>query len=190
MWGHLPNLLTFGRIALVPCLVVLLRDESPAAGAIAAGAFFLACLSDYYDGYLARKYSLSTTLGKFLDPLADKLLVAGILIMLIGMDRSPNPPAWIVVVIIGRDLAVTGLRAIASGEGIILPAEELGKYKTILQMFALHGLLLHYTYLQVNFHVAGMYFLWMSTIVSVWSGIAYTTRVAHEILDQRARNET
>ncbi len=186
VWSWLPNLLTFGRIALVPVIVVLLRDEGREAGLLAAGAFFVACLSDYFDGYLARKYSLSTTIGKFLDPLADKLLVAGSLIMLVGMSREPRPPAWLVVLVIGRELAVTGLRAIASGEGIILPAEELGKYKTIFQMFALHGLLIHYRYLGIDFHLAGMYFLWMSTVLSLWSGSVYTARVTREIHQQRS----
>ena len=190
MWKHLPNLLTLGRIAIVPVIVVLLTDEGAVAGWVAAIAFFVACLSDYYDGWLARRYSLSTTLGKFLDPLADKLLVASILIMLVAMDRDPKPPGWLVVVILGRDLAVTGLRAIASGEGIVLPAEALGKYKMIFQMFALHGLLVHYTYLYVNFHVVGMYFLWMSTVLSLWSGVVYTSRVTREIRDQEVRRRT
>ncbi|MGH7896690.1 MAG: CDP-diacylglycerol--glycerol-3-phosphate 3-phosphatidyltransferase [Candidatus Binatia bacterium] len=181
MWNNFPNLLTFGRIAVVPLIVWLLRDEGPVAGLLAALTFLVACLSDYFDGYLARRYTLTTTLGKFLDPLADKLLVAGILIMLVGMAREPRVPAWLVVIIIGRELAVTGLRAIAASEGIILPAEELGKYKMIFQMFALHGLLLHYSYLGVDFHLAGMYFLWISTVISVWSGSVYTTRVGRQI---------
>ncbi len=184
MWKNLPNLLTLARIGLVPMIVWLLRDEGPGAGVLAAGAFFLACWSDYFDGYLARRYSLSTTLGKFLDPLADKLLVAGILIMLVGMQREPRPPAWLVVLVVGRELAVTGLRAIASSEGIVIPAEELGKYKMIFQMFALHGLLLHFPYLGIDFHLAGMYFLWISTVISLWSGTAYTARVAREIREQ------
>ena len=186
VWSRLPNLLTFGRIALVPVIVVLLRDEGRAAGLLAAGAFFVACLSDYFDGYLARKYSLLTTIGKFLDPLADKLLVAGSLIMLVGMSREPRPPAWLVVLVIGRELAVTGLRAIASGEGIIISAEELGKYKTIFQMLALHGLLIHFRYLGIDFHLAGMYFLWMSTVVSLWSGAVYTARVSRDIHQQHS----
>lgn len=181
MWNNLPNLLTLGRVAIVFVIVILLRDEGAAAGALAAAFFFLACLTDYFDGQLARKYSLTTTLGKFLDPLADKLLVVGILVMLLGMSREPRIPAWLVVIVIGREIAITGLRAIASGEGIVLPAEELGKYKMIFQMFALHGLLLHYNYLGIDFHLAGMYFLWISTVVSLWSGSVYTTRVTREI---------
>jgi CDP-diacylglycerol---glycerol-3-phosphate 3-phosphatidyltransferase len=97
------------------------------------------------------------------------------------MSREPRVPSWLVVLIVGRELAVTGLRAIASGEGIIVPAEELGKYKMIFQMFALHGLLLHYTYLGIDFHLAGMYFLWISTVISLWSGTVYTSRVVREI---------
>ena len=126
-------------------------------------------LSDYYDGYLARKHGIVTTLGKFLDPLADKLLVVSVLIMLVAMPCvssgdvpcEPRVPAWLVVLIVGRELAVTGLRSIASSEGIMLGAEELGKYKTIFQIFALTGLLLHYRYLFVDFHLGGMYFLWI-----------------------------
>jgi len=181
VWNNLPNLLTLGRIAIVVIIVLILSDEGHAAGALAAVFFFLACLTDYYDGLLARKYSLTTTLGKFLDPLADKLLVAAILIMLVGMSREPRVPGWLVVIVVGREIAVTGLRAIASGEGIIVSAEELGKYKMIFQMFALHGLLLHYTYLGIDFHLAGMYFLWASTVVSLWSGSVYTARVTREI---------
>jgi CDP-diacylglycerol---glycerol-3-phosphate 3-phosphatidyltransferase len=185
VWNDLPNLLTLGRIAIVVIIVLVLRDEGPVAGAAAAALFFLACLTDYYDGLLARKYSLTTTLGKFLDPLADKLLVAAILIMLVGMSREPRVPSWLVVIVVGREIAVTGLRAIASGEGIIVSAEELGKYKMIFQMFALHGLLLHYGYLGIDFHLAGMYFLWVSTIVSLWSGGVYTARVTREIQTHR-----
>ncbi len=181
MWNNLPNLLTLGRIAIFVVIVVVLRDEGPGAGALAAVFFFLACWTDYFDGELARRHSLTTTLGKFLDPLADKLLVAGILIMLVGMQREPRVPSWLVVVIVSREFAVTGLRAIASGEGIVIPAEELGKYKMIFQMFALHGLLLHFTYAGIDFHLAGMYFLWISTAISLWSGLVYTSRVAREV---------
>jgi CDP-diacylglycerol--glycerol-3-phosphate 3-phosphatidyltransferase len=181
VWNNLPNLLTLGRIAAGVVIVVVLRDEGPVAGIVAAACFFVACITDYLDGELARRYGLITTLGKFLDPLADKLLVAGILIMLVGMQREPRLPGWLVVVIVGRDMAVTGLRAIASGEGIIVPAEELGKYKMIFQMFALHGLLIHFTYLGIDFHLCGMYFLWISTVISLWSGAVYTSRVVREI---------
>ncbi len=178
-----PNVLTSLRIAIIPAIVYLMNDPGRRAGFLAALLFFVACLTDYYDGFLARKYGIVTTLGKFLDPLADKLIVASALIMLAAMPCAdvapcePRVPAWLVVVIVGRELAVTGLRAIALGEGIVVGAEELGKYKMIFQMFALVGLLLHYRYAYVDFHVAGMYFLWISVLISLWSAADYHVRV-------------
>jgi CDP-diacylglycerol--glycerol-3-phosphate 3-phosphatidyltransferase len=178
----LPNLLSLLRIALVPFLVYFLTDTGPLFSALAALIFFIASLTDYFDGYLARRHGHTTTLGKFLDPLADKLVVVAALIMLTAINRFPRVPAWMVVVIVGRELAVTGLRAIASSEGVILPAEELGKYKMIFQMFALHGLLLHYSYFYLDFHLAGMYFLWLSLVLGVWSGIDYHVRVIRQVI--------
>ncbi|MGD9765554.1 MAG: CDP-diacylglycerol--glycerol-3-phosphate 3-phosphatidyltransferase [Candidatus Binatia bacterium] len=174
---NLPNLITILRIALVPVLVLLLRNPGPTASLLAAGTFFLACWSDFFDGYLARRHGLTSTLGKLLDPLADKLIVMAALVMLAAMPREPRVPAWMVVLIVGRELAVTSLRAIATSEGIVLAAEELGKYKTIFQMLALHGLLLHYPFFGVDFFSAGMYFLWPSLVLSLWSGVDYHVRV-------------
>jgi CDP-diacylglycerol--glycerol-3-phosphate 3-phosphatidyltransferase len=206
----LPNLLSLLRIALVPVLVYFLADTGPSSSALAALTFFVASLTDFLDGYLARRHGQTTTLGKFLDPLADKLIVVSALIMLAATDRFPRVPAWMVVVIVGRELAVTGLRGIASGEGIILAAEELGKYKMILQILALHGLLLHYRYVFVDCyfsglvaaicpvsllhyryvfvdcHAAGMYFLWISLVMSLWSGIDYHIKVARQVLVKRS----
>lgn len=174
---HLPNLISILRILLVPVLVVLLLAPSRSGAILAALTFFLACWSDFFDGYLARRHGIISTLGKLLDPLADKLIVMTVLVMLAAMPRTPRVPAWMVVLIVGRELAVTGLRAMATSEGIVLAAEELGKYKTIFQMLALHGLLLHYTFFGVDWFAAGMYFLWPSLILSLWSGIDYHVRV-------------
>src|SRR5574341_95349 len=113
LMSHLPNILTVVRILLIPLLVVLLTNPGPAASLLAALTFFLACLSDFFDGYLARRWGISTALGKLLDPLADKLIVAAALIMLVSMERTPAVPAWMAVVIIGREIAVTGLRRTA-----------------------------------------------------------------------------
>ncbi len=179
---NVPNLLTFLRILLIPVLVVLLQDAGRGASVVAALTFFLACWSDFLDGYLARRHGISTTLGKLLDPLADKLIVMAALVMLAAMVREPRVPAWMVVLIVGRELAVTGLRAIAVGQGTVLAADELGKYKTIFQMFALHGLLLHYRFLGIDFYSAGMYFLWVSLVVGVWSGVAYHLRVIRLVM--------
>lgn len=186
---NLPNTISIFRILLVPVLVLLLRQPSRPNAVLAALIFFLACWSDYYDGYLARRYGLTSTLGKLLDPLADKLIVMAALVMLTAMpEREPHVPAWVVVLIVGRELAVTGLRTMALSEGIVLAAEELGKYKTILQMLALHGLLLHYTWLGVDFFSAGMYFLWPSLVLSLWSAVDYHVRVIRQvILSDRAR---
>lgn len=180
-----PNLLSLFRIALVPVLVYLLHDPGPVAGALAAVLFVVGSLSDYYDGYLARKHGIVTTLGKFLDPLADKLLVVSVLIMLVAMPCAvgvevpcdPRVPPWLAVLIVARELAVTGLRSIASSEGIMLGAEELGKYKTIFQIFALTGLLMHYEYAFIDFHLGGVYFLWIAVVLGVWSAVDYHARV-------------
>ncbi len=179
--AHLPNFLTIFRILLIPVLVVILTSPGRTASIFATLTFFLACLSDFFDGYLARRWGISTDLGKLLDPLADKLIVAAALIMLAGMERPPNVPAWMIVVIIGREIAVTGLRAVALGQGVVLAAEELGKYKMIFQMFALHGLLLHYRFFGIDFHLAGMYFLWISLVISLWSGIDYHIKVIRQL---------
>jgi CDP-diacylglycerol--glycerol-3-phosphate 3-phosphatidyltransferase len=174
---HVPNLISILRILLVPVLVVLLLRPSHTGAVLAALTFFLACWSDFFDGYLARRYGIISKLGKLLDPLADKLIVMAALVMLAAMPRTPRIPAWVVVLIVGRELAVTGLRAMATSEGIVLAAEELGKYKTIFQMLALHGLLLHYTFFGIDFFAGGMYFLWPSLVLSLWSGVDYHVRV-------------
>ena len=181
-----PNLLTLMRIALVPVLVWLLMFPGPGPSAIAAGIFFVATLSDFFDGYIARSYGSGTTLGKFLDPLADKLLVASALIMLAAMQRFPRVPAWIVVVLVTREIAVTGLRAMAAAEGQVMAAEELGKYKMVLQSIGVQGLLINYVYFHVDFFAAGMFVLWIATVVTVWSGVDYYLR-ARAVLSPRLK---
>jgi len=168
-----PNLVTLFRIATAPFLVWLLMYTGPTASWAAAGVFFVATISDYFDGYLARSYNSVSTLGKFLDPMADKLVVMTALIMLTGMARMPHVPAWMVVVLVSRETLVTGLRAVAAAEGLIVGAEELGKYKMSLQAIAIHGLLIHYTYMHVDFFAAGMFVLWIAMVVTVWSGVEY-----------------
>ena len=110
----LPNVLTLLRIGLVPVLVVALMRETPAARAFAAACFLFACITDFLDGWLARRHGITTALGQMLDPLADKLIVTAALIMLAAVPPEPRVPAWMVVVIVCRELAVTGLRGIAS----------------------------------------------------------------------------
>ena len=182
----LANLLSLFRIGLVPVLVVVLFWSSPAARALAAGIFLVACLTDYFDGWLARRHGI-TTLGQFLDPLADKLIVVAALIMLAAMPPEPRVPAWMAVVIALRELAVTGLRGVAAQRGMVLAAEELGKYKMIFQMFAVEALLVHYVWpipltgLSIDFHAAGMRFLWVAMALTVWSGVDYCVRVVRQL---------
>src|ERR1700691_3325138 len=175
-----PNIVTLFRIATAPVLIWILMHTGPSASWAAAGALFFATVSDFFDGYLARSYDYVTTLGKFLDPMADKLVVTTALIMLAGMARTPHVPAWMVV-LVTREIMVTGLRAVAAAEGLIVGAEELGKYKMSLQAIAIHGLLIHYTYLHVDFFAAGMFILWLAMAVSVWSGVDYYVRVVREL---------
>jgi CDP-diacylglycerol--glycerol-3-phosphate 3-phosphatidyltransferase len=183
----LPNLLSLLRIALVPVLVVTLCWPAPAARAAAAAWFLVACLTDFLDGWLARRHGLTTALGQLLDPLADKLIVAAVLIMLAALPPEPRVPAWMVTVIVLRELAVTGLRGIASSGGVLLPAQELGKYKMVVQMFALEALLVHYVYpipgtgLAIDFHAAGMVFLWVALVLAVWSGVDYYVRILRQL---------
>jgi len=171
----LPNLLSLCRIAIIPVLVYLLTFSYSLSSLLAATLFLLASLTDFFDGYLARRSRTVSNLGKILDPLADKLMVVAALIMLTAMDRpgEPDLPAWLVVVIIARETAVTILRGIALTEGIVLEAEELGKYKFSLQAIAIFALLVNFSYLGIDFYVAGLYFLWIAAGVGLWSGLHY-----------------
>ena len=183
----LPNLLSLFRIALVPVVVGLLEWPGQVARGVVGGLFVIACITDYLDGWLARRRQSTTVLGQFLDPLADKLLVAGVIIMLASSPLEPRMPGWMAVVIVLREIAVTGLRGMASQSGLVVPAQELGKYKMVFQIFALTGLLVHYPYaipgtsLVVDFHAAGMRFLWIALVVSVWSAADYFVRVLRRI---------
>ena len=135
----------------------------------------LSSVTDYFDGYLARRTQAVSDLGKILDPLADKLIIVAVLIMLAAMDRPGGEvvPGWLVVVIVGRETAVTILRGIALKDGIVIEAEVLGKYKFILQASAVFGLILHYPYFGIDFYVAGMYFLVIATVIALWSAVNY-----------------
>ena len=177
---NLPNLLTLARVAAIPVVMVLMLSGSRSSGMWAAAIFGVAAVTDFIDGWLARKWQVVTVLGKFLDPLADKLIVMAALIMLIPLDRVP---AWAVFMILAREMIVTGLRSIASSEGIVIDASELGKYKTIYQMVAIPGLMLHYDFywffgmewsiFHVNMHNFGIFFFYIAFVLTLWSGIDY-----------------
>jgi CDP-diacylglycerol---glycerol-3-phosphate 3-phosphatidyltransferase len=167
---NIPNLLSGVRILAIPVVVFFLTSPGPQASFLAALIFSLASVTDLLDGYIARQQKRETAVGKLLDPLADKLLILSCMIMLIPLERIP---AWMVVLIIGREVAVTGLRGIASAEGFVIAASRLGKAKLIFQTLSLIGLMLHYRYLGIDFHILGMILLWVALVITLWSGIDY-----------------
>lgn len=180
---NIPNILTMVRIFLIPVMAVLLLSPSQDAGFWAAAVFAVASVTDWLDGYLARRMGIVTIFGKFLDPIADKLIVMAALIMILPFNRVP---AWMVLVILGREIIITGLRGIASSEGIVISASDLGKFKTIFQIVAILGLLLHYDYhwlfgidhpwFYVNMHNVGMFYFWIATVITIWSGVDYLVK--------------
>jgi CDP-diacylglycerol--glycerol-3-phosphate 3-phosphatidyltransferase len=135
---NLPNALTLIRILLVPVLVVALTVETPGGSTIAAIVFAIAAFTDGLDGYIARSRQSVTTFGKVMDPVADKLMIAAALISLVSLDRLA---AWVAMVIIAREFAVSGLRIAAGQQGVVIPASGLGKVKTIVQVVAVLALI-------------------------------------------------
>ncbi len=184
-YASLPNILTLLRIAAIPLLVWILRDPSPRAGVIAFVVYFFASITDFLDGYLARRFGLVTALGKLLDPLADKLLVVSALVMIAVADRTPTVPGWLLVIVIGREIAVTGLRSIAAAEGVVVAAEATGKFKMILQTIGVHALILHYTYWGVSCYSIGMIMLLVSAVAGIWGAVEYHVAVFRELERRR-----
>ena len=136
---NLPNKLSVARVLCIPAVVVLLHFSDPVCRYIAAALFILGCITDFLDGRIARKRNLVTDFGKFIDPVADKLLVLTTLIMLIHLDMMP---AWFVIVILCRELAVDGLRMVAVTQGKVIAAGPLGKWKTTFQMVLISVMLI------------------------------------------------
>lgn len=184
---NLPNYLTLGRIILIPVVMVLLAKISPAKsqnynfmmGLIAAGVFIIAGVSDLIDGYYARKYKINSVFGKYFDPLADKLMILTVMIMLIPLGRIP---AWIVVVFLGREITITALRGIASSEGLVIPADQWGKKKTFLQNIALVALMIHYELLGISGQALGWVVLLIALVVAIGSMGNYVYQFSKEIL--------
>ncbi|GAB6908024.1 PgsA [Desulfosarcina cetonica] len=168
-----PNTLTLFRILAVPIVVVLLMVPNRFTAFVAGLCFSAAAITDYFDGYLARRYGLVSNLGKVMDPVADKLLVSSALIMLSSLGWMP---AWIACIIIGRELAVTGLRNIIAENKLDVSASSLGKYKTGFQIAAIIPLMLHYPALGFDFQAIGMVFLWGALVFTIWSGADYFLR--------------
>ena len=192
---NVPNILTYLRIVVVPFLVIVLYDCRVGADATAADMpsraasfwatilFAVAAITDFLDGWVARNYNLSTMVGRFLDPLADKIMVTTTLVMLVHLQRVP---AWFVVLLIVRELSITSLRSIASSEGLEIQVAQSGKWKTAFQICGLIGLLVYYEYpvtfgfadLTVHFGRVGLWLLGLSLVFSIFSAGQYFHRFA------------
>jgi CDP-diacylglycerol---glycerol-3-phosphate 3-phosphatidyltransferase len=179
---NLPNALTLGRIFLVPLLVVVLLTKFEGRlilgvpkEFVGAAIFGLASITDWLDGYLARRRQQVTTLGQLMDPLADKLLVTAALVSLVQMELAP---AWMVAVILGREFAVTVFRSIAHARGVVIAASPLGKFKMASQVVAILLLILGHDHLR-QFFFLGKIALWVAVITSVGSALDYYRRFNH-----------
>lgn len=175
VFWNLPNAITVGRIAMVPVMLLVPFMLTKTGSQIMAACFIFAALSDIVDGWLARRGDgeLVTRMGKLLDPLADKLLVTTALIMLLAVQRIPVWAAPMVVIIIGRELAVTGLRGMASTDGHAVGASWQGKLKAFVQNFAVGALLFHYETFGLDAHLLGMVTLGLASLLTLWSGWVY-----------------
>ena len=169
---NVPNLLSLSRILSVPVFIVLMLEPSPVRTLAAGIVFSLASATDWLDGYLARKWGQVTKMGKLLDPIADKILIMSALVILVEL-RPEIVHSWMAILIIGREFAVTGLRAIASSDGIIIPAETVGKYKVGAQITTVLALLLDYAFTRNWMRDLGSYALWIAMILSVYSALQY-----------------
>ncbi|MDR2743984.1 MAG: CDP-diacylglycerol--glycerol-3-phosphate 3-phosphatidyltransferase [Desulfovibrio sp.] len=167
---NLANKITLLRMLMTPLVVILLYFEGPLVCILAACAFVFASITDWMDGYIARREKIVTSLGKFLDPLADKILICSVLIMFVELGWAP---AWVVIVIVCRELVVTGLRAMASDAGVCLAADKFGKVKTVLQIMAVVPLMLHYPVAGVAIWPLGEVLLYIALAMTVFSGVNY-----------------
>lgn len=176
---NLPNLITYLRILVIPVFLWFTWRGDPFSSFLAAALFTFAAVSDIVDGWLARRMNLVSIVGKFMDPLADKLIVTAALVMLAQMGRIE---AWLVIVILSRELIVSGLRQIASSEGLVISASQGGKWKTALQLTGIIAVLVHYPYtvdflvvepIALRFQVVGEWLLLLSLIPSLLSAVQY-----------------
>jgi len=173
-----PNAITTARIAMIPVILAFTYYEGRVNSFVAAGLFAVTGATDFLDGWVARRTGAVTVVGKFLDPLADKLILMSVLIMLVHLGRVP---AWLVILILAREFTVTGLRTMAMSEGIVIAAGQEGKYKTSIQIAAISFLLLHYKYrvdflafeVDVDANVVGTWLLYLSLAFSLWSAWVY-----------------
>lgn len=192
---NVPNLLTMGRIVAIPWFVWLLDTPTPVRGFWACIVFTLAAITDVLDGYLARKLGVVSVLGKFLDPLADKLIVMAALVWMVPMGRIA---AWVVVLLLAREISVTGLRSVAASEGVVISAGQEGKTKTALQMIGIVALVLgypyHLSYLGLDLGVVdlvhvGRWLVYMSLLFSFASAAQYVRLFAAAVEAKEKRRD-
>lgn len=188
---NIPNMLTILRIILIIPVIGFMLQQDAISSFLAAVLISIAALTDGLDGLIARQMGLISVLGKFLDPLADKLLVMAVLVIAAQLGRIPG---WFVVLLLSRELAITGLRSIASSEGLVIEVVEAGKLKTALQLVGLIGVAVHYAYVinfglvsvVVNFNVLGFALLAMSMVFSLASAMLYFGRFMGAIGSSRS----
>lgn len=180
---NLPNKITIMRVVLVPFFVAcMLVDTIPYNNYMAAAIFMIACCTDAVDGYLARKYELVTNFGKFIDPLADKLLVCSALICFVAVDNIPMP-AVAVIIIISREFIISGFRLIASDNGVVIAASYWGKFKTIAQM--LMSILLILQMEGKNFEILEQILIIISVLLTVISLVDYIAKNRNVLLEDK-----
>lgn len=175
---NLANQVTLARILAIPALILLLYYPSKPVNAVAMFVFILVALTDLADGIIARRWNLVSNLGKFLDPLADKLLITSVLVMLVSHGWVH---AWMAIVIIARELTVTGLRAIAADQGHVLAADSFGKLKAVVQVVALCPLILHYPWWGLDPRPLGTFLLGIALIMTVLSGAKYVIHFFRQV---------
>lgn len=166
----LPMWITMSRILIVPVIILLMFPDDLALNVTAAVLFILASITDYYDGYFARKYQAVSNMGKFMDPIADKILVTSVLVMLAHSHRI-DP--IMVIIILARDNFIGGLRSVSAADSIVIDAKPAGKWKTALQMVAIPAVIIDERVIGLPFEKIGYYVLWISVVLSITSGIEY-----------------
>lgn len=167
---NLPMMFTVSRIFLVPPIVLLMNSPHLSLRISAALLFVLASMTDYWDGYYARKWNAMTNWGKFMDPIADKILVTAVLLMFLPVHKIEP---WIVILLVSRDLLIGGIRQVAAADQIIIDASPGGKWKTALQMGAIPAVIIGDGFEGVPLYNLGTVFLWISTLLSLASGAQY-----------------
>ncbi len=194
LYLNIPNYISFLRVAIIPVLMVMMAFQYPSSspqfhpvlGYLSAFLFVLAGISDLFDGYLARRMQISSSFGKFLDPVADKLIHMAVMIMLIPLGELP---AWLVILFLMRELSITALRSIAAGEGMILAADVWGKKKTALLNIALTCFLLPPHFIFLNSRSVGWVVLMMSLVVSLGSGCNYVIQFMKHVQKREGKAE-